>query len=144
MSYYAASTEHDSNWYKAWHAWAVMNFETCLFYRQQQHQPVIAGQQPVQSGQQENKTALSPQTISNYAVPALKGFVRSISLSKGSSLQDTLRLLTLLFDYGHQVRKPVVSCFLMAALKICFLSHEIVTAFFLLRRKRESSVQMRV
>jgi FKBP12-rapamycin complex-associated protein len=106
LSYYAASTEHDSNWYKAWHAWAVMNFETCLFYRQQQQQPAIAGQQPVQTAQQETKTALSPQTISNYAVPALKGFVRSISLSKGSSLQDTLRLLTLLFDYGHQVGTP--------------------------------------
>jgi hypothetical protein len=56
-----------------------------------------------QGGQVETKATLSPATISNFAVPALKGFVRSISLSKGSSLQDTLRLLTLLFDYGHQV-----------------------------------------
>ena len=80
--------------YKGWHAWAVMNFETCLFYRQQQQQ-----QQP---GQPETKTVLSPAMISTYAVPALKGFVKSISLSKGSSLQDTLRFLTLLFDYGHQ------------------------------------------
>ena len=95
LSYYAASTDHDSNWYKAWHAWAVMNFETCLFYRQQQ-------QQLQQPGQPETKTALNPMTILNYAVPALKGFVKSISLSKGSSLQDTLRFLTLLFDYGHQ------------------------------------------
>ncbi|QQP56713.1 Serine/threonine-protein kinase TOR, partial [Caligus rogercresseyi] len=51
--------------------------------------------------------ALSPDMettiISTYGVPALKGFVRSINLSKGSSLQDTLRLLTLLFDYGYQV-----------------------------------------
>ena len=30
-----------------------------------------------------------------------KGFFRSIALSHGSSLQDTLRLLTLWFDYGH-------------------------------------------
>ena len=45
---------------------------------------------------------LPEQLISSYAVPALKGFVRSITLSsKGNSLQDTLRLLTLLFDYGH-------------------------------------------
>jgi FKBP12-rapamycin complex-associated protein len=70
LMYYAASTEHDSNWYKAWHAWAVMNFETCLFYRQQPGQP-------------ETKAVLSPAMISNYAVPALKGFVKSISLSKG-------------------------------------------------------------
>ena len=30
-----------------------------------------------------------------------QGFVRSIALSSGSSLQDTLRLLTLMFDYGQ-------------------------------------------
>lgn len=31
----------------------------------------------------------------------MKGFFRSINLSKGNSLQDTLRLLTLWFDYGQ-------------------------------------------
>ena len=35
---YATATEHDSTWYKAWHAWAYMNFETVLFYKQQQQQ----------------------------------------------------------------------------------------------------------
>lgn len=34
-------------------------------------------------------------------MPAVQGFFRSIALSHGSSLQDTLRLLTLWFDYGH-------------------------------------------
>jgi FKBP12-rapamycin complex-associated protein len=34
-------------------------------------------------------------------VPAVEGFFRSIALSHGSSLQDTLRLLTLWFDYGQ-------------------------------------------
>lgn len=41
------------------------------------------------------------QLVLQYAVPALKGFFRSINLSKGNSLQDTLRLLTLWFDYGQ-------------------------------------------
>lgn len=68
--------------YKAWHAWAVMNFETVLFYKL-------------------SPTGLTPAHISLYGVPALQGFVRSISLSSGSSLQDALRLLTLWFDYGH-------------------------------------------
>ena len=40
-----------------------------------------------------------------YIVPAVSGFFRSITLSdgpaRGNSLQDTLRLLTLWFDYGH-------------------------------------------
>ena len=113
---YEESTVYDCNWYKAWHSWAVMNFEACLFHRHQQQQ---LSQQQLQQQQSSSSplagiTAgndnasnakngiLSPQMISKYAVPALKGFVRSITLSKGNSLQDTLRLLTLLFDYGHQ------------------------------------------
>jgi FKBP12-rapamycin complex-associated protein len=39
--------------------------------------------------------------ISQFTVPAVEGFFRSIALSHGSSLQDTLRLLTLWFDYGQ-------------------------------------------
>ena len=82
LQYYAAATEYDSSWYKAWHSLAVMNFETVLFYK-------LSG------------TGLTPAHISMYGVPALQGFVRSIALSSGSSLQDTLRLLTLMFDYGQ-------------------------------------------
>lgn len=40
------------------------------------------------------------QYISDYGVPAVEGFFKSIALSHGNSLQDTLRLLTLWFDYG--------------------------------------------
>lgn len=29
---YKQATEHDPKWYKAWHAWAYMNFATVLFY----------------------------------------------------------------------------------------------------------------
>lgn len=36
LQYYATATDHDAAWYKAWHAWAYMNFETVLFYKQQQ------------------------------------------------------------------------------------------------------------
>ncbi|CAJ0932766.1 unnamed protein product, partial [Ranitomeya imitator] len=33
MQYVGAATEHDLKWYKAWHAWAVMNFEAVLYFR---------------------------------------------------------------------------------------------------------------
>ena len=87
---YEEATVYDSNWYKAWHAWAVMNFEACLFYRHRNTE-ILQQQQP---GTNEIvKTGiLSPQMISKYAVPALKGFVRSITLSKGNSLQGKLLL----------------------------------------------------
>ena len=35
---YSTATEHDNTWYKAWHAWAYMNFQTVLFYKNQQSQ----------------------------------------------------------------------------------------------------------
>jgi FKBP12-rapamycin complex-associated protein len=99
---YQLATENDITWYKAWHSWAVANFEAVLFYKQQ-----IAQQQQQQQTQSDSQQStasrpLSTNFISSFAVPAMRGFVRSIALSKGSSLQDTLRLLTLLFDYGHQ------------------------------------------
>lgn len=37
LEYYAAATHHDPSWYKAWHSWAYMNFETVLFYKHQQN-----------------------------------------------------------------------------------------------------------
>lgn len=30
---YERAKEYDKDWYKAWHAWAYMNFETVLFYK---------------------------------------------------------------------------------------------------------------
>jgi serine/threonine-protein kinase mTOR len=48
-----------------------------------------------------NAIAKEKMIISQYAVPAVNGFFRSINLSQGNSLQDTLRLLTLWFDYGQ-------------------------------------------
>ncbi|KAL3272654.1 hypothetical protein HHI36_014119 [Cryptolaemus montrouzieri] len=83
LKYFQHATEHDPQWYKAWHAWAYINFETVLFYK---NRPDHA-----------EKTA----EIIGYTVLAVQGFFKSIKLSKGSSLQDTLRLLTLWFDYGQ-------------------------------------------
>lgn len=37
LDYYSASKLHDPDWYKAWHSWAYMNFETVLFYKHQQN-----------------------------------------------------------------------------------------------------------
>ncbi|KAF6208231.1 hypothetical protein GE061_016683 [Apolygus lucorum] len=93
---YMTATEHDKMWYKAWHAWAYMNFQTVLFYKNQQMQHL--------SEEEKN------QQVNQYTVPAVEGFFKSIALSKGSSLQDTLRLLTLWFDYGQwpQVYEAII------------------------------------
>ncbi|KXN68608.1 hypothetical protein CONCODRAFT_9086, partial [Conidiobolus coronatus NRRL 28638] len=64
-----------------WHAWAIANFEVVNYYR-------------------HSDTKVYQHVLSNYVVPAVHGFFQSISLSSGNSLQDTLRLLTLWFEYG--------------------------------------------
>ncbi|KAI9209819.1 armadillo-type protein [Polychytrium aggregatum] len=79
---YREAKHYDRDRYKAWHAWALFNFEALSYYQ---------------------KAERTPSTIViAYAVPSIQGFFRSIALSKGNSLQDTLRLLTLWFRYGYQ------------------------------------------
>ncbi|KAI9656704.1 MAG: phosphatidylinositol kinase- protein kinase tor1 [Trizodia sp. TS-e1964] len=91
LSSYSAATHFNSGWYKAWHAWALANFEivTSVFSRE--------------------STAVPQNSIIEHVVPAVKGFFKSISLSTSSSLQDTLRLLTLWFAHGghHEVNTAV-------------------------------------
>uniref|UniRef100_A0A8C9G7R9 FK506-binding protein 12-rapamycin complex-associated protein 1 n=1 Tax=Pavo cristatus TaxID=9049 RepID=A0A8C9G7R9_PAVCR len=56
---------------------------------------------PIPSPVQKKVTEDLSKTLLMYTVPAVQGFFRSISLSRGNNLQDTLRVLTLWFDYGH-------------------------------------------
>ncbi|XP_059613044.1 serine/threonine-protein kinase Tor [Phlebotomus argentipes] len=91
LSSYEQATKHDPSWYKAWHSWAYMNFKVI---QSQKHQ--LDSQTNDMARIQKEK-----QIIDQYAVPAVAGFFQSINLSQGNSLQDTLRLLTLWFDYGQ-------------------------------------------
>uniref|UniRef100_H2Y9G6 Serine/threonine-protein kinase TOR n=1 Tax=Ciona savignyi TaxID=51511 RepID=H2Y9G6_CIOSA len=85
INFHKLSTEHDRSWYKAWHSWAVINFECVLQLIQPSH---------TQQSDYSN-------SILKYAIPSVQGFFHSIALSHGNSLQDTLRVLTLWFEYGH-------------------------------------------
>lgn len=82
---YLAATSYDKTWHKAWHGWALMNFEMAATWEKKNSGVVV------RSG---------PTRINPYIVPAIQGFFRSISLSNRDSLQDSLRLLTLWFKYG--------------------------------------------
>eukprot|EP00117_Sycon_ciliatum_P040328 scpid3818/ scgid5118/ Serine/threonine-protein kinase mTOR; FK506-binding protein 12-rapamycin complex-associated protein 1; FKBP12-rapamycin complex-associated protein; Mammalian target of rapamycin; Mechanistic target of rapamycin; Rapamycin target protein 1 len=92
LTSYEKATQLDRDCYKAWHSWAMMNFEAVLHYKKQA------------SGEPSSSSKLATEWIHKYTVPAVQGFFRSISLSQEkamNSLQDTLRLLTLWFEYGH-------------------------------------------
>jgi FKBP12-rapamycin complex-associated protein len=88
LAAYNAATRYNQNWYKAWHAWALANFEVVTSYTSQ--------------GDRES-VELPPGVVQNHVVPAIEGFFKSISLSSSSSLQDTLRLLTLWFAHGNHL-----------------------------------------
>ncbi|CAK7565397.1 MAG: phosphatidylinositol kinase-related protein kinase tor1 [Sporothrix epigloea] len=137
LTNYAQATRYNPKWYKAWHAWALANFEVVQYLtsgntsngnsngnsnvdgnvngngvsngdmdgshvrnespsaqggRQQQHGPLNEagpGPGPVDYG-----------LVLEHVVPAVQGFFQSIALSKGSTLQDTLRLLALWLTHG--------------------------------------------
>jgi FKBP12-rapamycin complex-associated protein len=59
---FRAATECDTDWYKAWHSWALVNFEVVAHY-EKTNQPGNA------------------EKIAQHLIPAIKGFFRSISLS---------------------------------------------------------------
>ncbi|KAI9050994.1 hypothetical protein LZ554_005104 [Drepanopeziza brunnea f. sp. 'monogermtubi'] len=86
LTSYRAATHYNPTWYKAWHAWALANFEIvqALGHRSERDRDLV----------------VPPNVLVDFVVPAVRGFFKSIALSQGSSLQDTLRLLTLWFAHG--------------------------------------------
>lgn len=74
------SARYDSSCYKCWHSWALSNFETVSYF--------------------ERNNEHRRSDFLSFIVNAVQGFYRSVALSRGFSLQDTLRLLTLWFKYG--------------------------------------------
>ncbi|KAL8683312.1 MAG: hypothetical protein Q9186_000695 [Xanthomendoza sp. 1 TL-2023] len=82
---YENATRNNKTWYKAWHAWALANFEVVTTLTSKSNRETVV---------------LPQQIIMDHVVPAVQGFFRSIALSTSSALQDTLRLLTLWFAHG--------------------------------------------
>ncbi|WEW59078.1 phosphatidylinositol kinase- protein kinase tor1 [Emydomyces testavorans] len=85
LNAYSAATQYNRESYKAWHAWALANFE------------VLNALSPQSNGE---TVSIPHHIVSEHVMPAIRGFFRSIALSSSSALQDTLRLLTLWFTHG--------------------------------------------
>jgi FKBP12-rapamycin complex-associated protein len=96
-----AATQLDPQYYRAWHAWAMLNFDVIAFYEKQA------------ASSKSKDSKLVAERIRAHLVPAIHGFFRSIALSQGHNLQDTLRLLTLWFKYGadKQVEMALIDGF---------------------------------
>ncbi|KAJ8906325.1 hypothetical protein NDN08_002818 [Rhodosorus marinus] len=79
------ATELSPSWYKAWHNWALVNNELATVN--------YDGSTP------SNVTS----DVKKHVVSAINGFFQAITLggeTRGTQLQDVLRLLTLWFRYG--------------------------------------------
>lgn len=89
------ATELSPSWYKAWHAWALVNNETAS-----------STEAALMEGKVDAGHRLSRQStllVKPYVVNAVTGFFKAITLGgdlRGTRLQDVLRLLTLWFRYG--------------------------------------------
>jgi serine/threonine-protein kinase mTOR len=83
---FSLATQFDPNWHKAWHSFAIAHFDV-----------VSRAERAVNEKTAED---LPSYLLKSHVIPAIKGFFRSIALSARSSLQDTLRLLRLMFRYG--------------------------------------------
>lgn len=90
---YSAATQYNRDSYKAWHAWALANFE-------------VINSLASQPGKETS--SVPHHIILEHVIPAIRGFFRSISLSSTSALQDTLRLLTLWFNHGGDIEVDTV------------------------------------
>ena len=83
---FSLATLFDPTWHKAWHSFAIAHFDV-----------VSRAERMINEKSNED---LPAHLLKAHVVPAVKGFFKSISLSERSSLQDTLRLLRLMFRYG--------------------------------------------
>ena len=93
INYYKSSKDHNHESYKAWHAWAYVNYEALQYYKNKNitNSPLIQSPNPM---------------ATSYVKYSIEGFFNCIKLSssvvsneESNCLQDTLRLLTLWFEY---------------------------------------------
>ncbi|KAG0671444.1 phosphatidylinositol kinase- protein kinase tor1 [Maudiozyma exigua] len=118
---YLLATHFDKFSYKAWHNWALANFEVISVSRSKISESenteggsIDSSKKSTIDGKNQSRMDLigsttfteidekdySDELIQRHVVPAMKGFFHSIALSGINSIQDALRLLTLWFKFG--------------------------------------------
>lgn len=97
LNYFKQATIMNPNWRKAWIAFALDNYKAI---NEKQHTNNSNSESEI-SGDLASYQSGRSAKINKFAIAAIRGFFKSISLSHGSSLQDTLRLLTILFNQGQ-------------------------------------------
>ena len=93
LSTYKRATMLDDCGYRAWHAWALLNFRIAL--QKQERSDSLNGRPPLVNGD---------RSLRNHLVASVHGFVNAINIGSrkwsASVQQDLLNMLTCLFKYG--------------------------------------------
>ncbi|PVU91733.1 hypothetical protein BB561_004248 [Smittium simulii] len=83
LKLYQASTVLDKHSYISWHTWALRHYQVMQQIQLENHE-------------------ITSEMVEEHIVPSVYGFFKAIQLSNtDTTLQDTLRLLTVWFNYGH-------------------------------------------
>nr|XP_046918339.1 serine/threonine-protein kinase mTOR-like [Dermatophagoides farinae] len=95
---YKKATQRDLQWYKAWHTWAFMNFRALKFCKELLPEVRKNIDHPLDALGKYGPR-MKPK---EFAINAVRGFFQSVAFCRnGSSLQDTLRILTIWFEDGY-------------------------------------------
>lgn len=88
----------DTQGYKSWHAWALLNFRLAQQMNEREDNP--------NNPSERRRGSPTSTSQTNHVITAIRGFVKAISLGtkrwSASVQQDMLNLLTCLFRYGEQ------------------------------------------
>ena len=102
LLYAELATKIHPKWYKAWHHWAQQNatrFETMVEGRDTSIGPRIQRSQGPTYQPHAGGTYLN-QTQLKHLTSAVRGYFRAIDLAGKTTLEDSLKVLTLWFNYG--------------------------------------------
>lgn len=72
LNCYEKATEFDKGWYKAWHAWAYINFETVLLYKNKQEK------ESSDAAASSSKRSIQEIDTNEHTVLAVRGFFKLV------------------------------------------------------------------
>ena len=105
ISYYQLAKDYNKDWYKAWNAWSNANYKAIQYYKMNPANNISASRSSSNSSTAFGSFLNTNENLNQFIKPAMIGFIGCIKLSPKTALQetnclqDTLRLLTLVFDY---------------------------------------------
>jgi len=107
LSWFQSSIQLNGEYYKAWNAWALANFqvveaiEAAALQRAADDASLVGGSLRQNTQWSVHGGALIGE-CKTHVLEAVRGFVKSVVLARKTALQDILRLLTLWFKYAGE------------------------------------------